>query len=170
MSQRSFATLRAAALDQRARNIFYKTTQVEKLHAALLNDSSAIQEAIVADSGVTTAEAKVEYSLALESVRDRYSELDAKKDLEDEYRIANGKDAPDASVGAGAVVGAAGVAARTRVATPPRLARGAVGAQLRRRPGRVELGRGGPAVGAAPLTRARRQAILEGSTMRGGDR
>jgi len=104
MAPPNFAAVRAAAIDERANNIFYRQTQLEQLQKALLGEASPIQEAIVADSGITAAEAKVEFSLALEALRERYAELDTKTDLENEFRIAHNKNAPDAKVGAGIVV------------------------------------------------------------------
>jgi len=104
MPPQNFAAVRAAVLDGRANNIFYRLTQLEKLQKALLNEAVAIQDAIVADSGVTAAEAKIEFSLALEALRERYAELDPKKEHENEFRIANKKNAEDARVGAGLVV------------------------------------------------------------------
>jgi len=104
MSQQNFAAVRAAVLDGRTANILYRRTQLEKLRKALLAEAESVQEAIVADGGVTAAEAKIEFSLALETLKERYAELDLKKELENEFRIANKKNAADARAGAGLVV------------------------------------------------------------------
>jgi len=104
MAQQNFAALRAAALDGRTRNVYYRQAQLEKLQKALTKEASAIQEAIVKDSGVTTAEAKIEFSLALGALRDRYTELDPTKELEAEYKIAKKENATEISVGAGIVI------------------------------------------------------------------
>ncbi|GAB7351468.1 hypothetical protein MBLNU459_g2127t1 [Dothideomycetes sp. NU459] len=103
MAKQLFAPLRAAAIDGRTRTVFYRQTQLEKLHQQLVENSSAIQEAIVNDSGITKAEARTEYALALADVKERYAELDPKKELAAEYSIANGKDAADLRIGAGVV-------------------------------------------------------------------
>lgn len=104
MAQQNFAALRAAALDGRTRNIYYRQAQLEYLQKSLTKEASAIQEAIVKDSGVTSAEAKIEFSLALGALRDRYAELDPKKELEIEYKIAKKMNAAESSVGAGIVI------------------------------------------------------------------
>jgi len=104
MASRNLANVRAAALDGRASSVFYRQSQLKKLHEALITGAHEIQNAISKDSGVSITEAKFEYSLALEAVRAQYSKLDSKKEMEDEYRIANGKNAEDTRVGFGTVV------------------------------------------------------------------
>lgn len=103
MAKQLFAHLRAAVVDGRTRTAFYRQTQLEKLHQGLIESSSAIVDAIVADSGITKAEAQAEYALALADVKDRYAELDPKTELANEYAIANGKDAAGLRIGVGMV-------------------------------------------------------------------
>jgi len=90
-----FPRLRAAATDGRLSNVFIRREQLKRLHNSLVTSADAIREAIVQDSGNTQAEAAVEYSLALASIKKQVAALDPEKELEDEYRIANGKDALD---------------------------------------------------------------------------
>jgi hypothetical protein len=90
-----FPRLRATAIDGRLANIFIRQEQLQKLHAGLVQSADAILDAIIKDSGNTQVEAVVEYSLALASLKKQLAELDPEKELEDEYRVANGKDAAD---------------------------------------------------------------------------
>ena len=104
MAQQNFAALRAAAVDGRTRNGFFRKEQLQKLHNSLATEASAIQEAIVTSSSCTPAEAKIEYSLALEEVKQRFVELDTTKELVDEYAIARKTNASNLRVGAGIVI------------------------------------------------------------------
>jgi acyl-CoA reductase-like NAD-dependent aldehyde dehydrogenase len=104
MAQQELSALKAAAIDGRGRNIFYRQTQVEKLHGVLVLESSAIQDAIVSDTSRPATEARLEFSLALRFLRDRYAELDATREIEMEYRIAKGSNAGDARVPYGVAI------------------------------------------------------------------
>ncbi|KAG8624814.1 hypothetical protein KVT40_007881 [Elsinoe batatas] len=102
MSQQELAALKAAAIDGRAQTIFYKHAQLQKLRETLVEKSKQIQDAIVSDSGFTLAEAKIEYSLALNTLRTRYAEIaDHDKVLDQEYTIAKGKDDASRRLGTG---------------------------------------------------------------------
>lgn len=103
MSNRPFAQLQAAAIDGRTRTVFYRQTQLEKLHKSLVSNASEIVDAIVADAGLSRTEAQIEYSLALTAVRERFAELEPKKELENEYAIARGEDAGSLRLGYGTV-------------------------------------------------------------------
>lgn len=104
MAKQQFAALRAAAIDGRTRNVIYRQTQLSRLHEKLVQEQESIKTAIVSDSGINRAEAEVEYTLAITELRARYSELDPKKELEDEYAVAKSKDAPELRVGVGIVL------------------------------------------------------------------
>lgn len=104
MAQQSFAAIKAAVVDERTRNIYYRQSQLEKLHNSLVKEAHEIQDAIVSDTGVSIAEAKTEYVLAISALRERYAELDPKADLEEEYAIANHKNAAGLRVGVGVVI------------------------------------------------------------------
>ncbi|KAF2218865.1 Aldehyde/histidinol dehydrogenase [Elsinoe ampelina] len=102
MSQQELAALKAAAIDGRAQTIFYKHAQLQKLRDTLVEKSKQIQDAIVSDSGFTPAEAKIEYSLALNTLRTRYAEIaDHEKVLSQEYTVAKGKDDASRRLGTG---------------------------------------------------------------------
>lgn len=90
-----YSRIRSAAIDGRAQNIMFKIIQLQKLHQSLVREVDAIADAIVKDSGCTGLEAKLEYFMAMKSLRDHYVALDKKKALEEEYAIANRHDAPD---------------------------------------------------------------------------
>jgi acyl-CoA reductase-like NAD-dependent aldehyde dehydrogenase len=90
------SAVKAAAIDRRGHNVFYRKRQLEKLQEAFVKEAATIQDAIVADTGCRPSEARLEFSLALRALRDRYAELNAARELELEYRIAKGTDAPDA--------------------------------------------------------------------------
>jgi acyl-CoA reductase-like NAD-dependent aldehyde dehydrogenase len=85
--------IRSAAIDERAHNPFYRKTQLKQLHEKLVQNAAAIQKAIAADTGHTTAEVKVEFYLGLQCVKDSYASIDPKASIEAEYSIANGKNA-----------------------------------------------------------------------------
>lgn len=103
MSNRPFPQLQAAAIDGRTRTVFYRQAQLEKLRKSLVSNASEIVDAIVADSGLSRAEAQIEYSLALTTVRERFAELEPKKELEKEYAVARGEDAGSLRLGYGTV-------------------------------------------------------------------
>lgn len=102
MSKQLFPRLQAAVIDGRTRNILYRQEQLFRLHKALVQEAEAIINDIASD--LTRGEAQVEYALALKELRERYAELDAEKGLEEEYAIANGKDAAGLRIGAGIVL------------------------------------------------------------------
>ncbi|KAF2152847.1 ALDH-like protein, partial [Myriangium duriaei CBS 260.36] len=96
--------LRAAVVDGRLRNTLYRLEQLQKLHKVLAQDADSIQTAIQNDSGCTAAEARIEYSLALNSLRSRHQELDADKALHDEYLVTNNHSAEHLRNGVGIVI------------------------------------------------------------------
>lgn len=104
MSSSNLASLRAAVIDGRAHNIFFRLEQLEKLHTGLVSESSIILEAIIADSDISRAEAKVEFSLALNALQDRYSELDPERQLDEEYAVTKQRDANNLRIGFGIVL------------------------------------------------------------------
>ncbi|KAL9622640.1 MAG: hypothetical protein Q9160_002950 [Pyrenula sp. 1 TL-2023] len=103
-ANRPFAALRAAAIDGRTRNVFYRQAQLSKLHHKLVQEAPAIISAIISDTGYNRAEAQIEYSLALTELRRHYVELVPKKELEEEYAIAKGRDAAERRLGYGVVL------------------------------------------------------------------
>jgi len=98
-----FSQVRAAAIDGRLANVYKRQTELERLHEILVQNSQDITNAIVQDSGNSTAEAVVEYHLSLASLKQQYTLLDPTKEHEDEYRVAHGANAPDRREPAGLV-------------------------------------------------------------------
>ena len=97
----SFAELRAAAIDGRTHNIYYRQHQLEALHTALINHASEIKDAIAADYDHSPAEIAVEIHLALSALKQSYETLQPVKAHADEYLLASGSDAPTAKIPAG---------------------------------------------------------------------
>jgi hypothetical protein len=97
----SFAELRAAAIDGRTHNIYYRQHQLEALHTALINHASEIRDAIAADYDHSPAEVAIEIHLALSALKQSYETLQPTKAHADEYLLASGSDAPDAKIPAG---------------------------------------------------------------------
>jgi acyl-CoA reductase-like NAD-dependent aldehyde dehydrogenase len=97
------ARILTANIDGRTQNTRYRQSQFQRLQATLVKHISEIQGAIRADSGYTQQEIRAEVVLALQELRTHYTSLNLAKDLEVEYRIAQGKDSPDAMRGAGIV-------------------------------------------------------------------
>lgn len=91
----ALANLQATALTTRCHNAFFRQKQLKALHDTLRNSSSAIRDAIKQDTRVSEEEATTEVALALNTISDHYSSIDTKKELEQEYRITNGKNAAD---------------------------------------------------------------------------
>ncbi|KAH8726891.1 Aldehyde/histidinol dehydrogenase [Phaeosphaeriaceae sp. PMI808] len=91
----ALANLHATALTARCHNTFFRQKQLKSLHDVLRSNTSTIKAAIKQDTQVSDAEACTEVALTLEIVSEHYNAIDTKKDLEQEYRITNGKDAID---------------------------------------------------------------------------
>jgi len=98
-----FSRILAANIDGRTQNTRYRQTQFHRLQTILVQHVSEIQDAIRADSGNSRQEVRAEVVSALQEIRTHYVSLSLEKDLEKEYRIANGKNNQDASRGAGIV-------------------------------------------------------------------
>lgn len=95
MQKKPFSRIGAAAADGRLENVFFRQEQLKGIHDALVRHADAIQVALIRDTGYNVADATVEYCLALKAIRKRYDALDPTQELEDEYRIAKGKNAPN---------------------------------------------------------------------------
>lgn len=99
-----YSKIRSAAIDGRAQNIMFKITQLKKLHQALVREIDAIEDAITKDTGCSSVEVKLEYYMAMKSLRDQFVALDKKKALEAEYAIAHKQDAPENREAVGVVI------------------------------------------------------------------
>lgn len=96
--------VQSSVVDGRAENGRYRQDQLQSLHKKLREEAGEICSALLADAKSSIAEAETEYYLTMDAVRNFYDSLDFKKDLEDEYLVAHGKDNADRRVGAGLVV------------------------------------------------------------------
>lgn len=99
----AFPRVQAAAIDGRFDTIYHRQVELESLCKALIDNVNEIKQAIAADSGHTPAEVAVEYHRALLAVKRDYATLEPVKAHEQEYLIANGKDASDRRTPAGVV-------------------------------------------------------------------
>ncbi|KAM7201472.1 hypothetical protein V8F33_003296 [Rhypophila sp. PSN 637] len=95
--------------DGRAENVRHRQEQLFSLHTTLARDASAICHALAQKTkgsrhDEAKKEAEVEYYLALDAVRHFYDSLDFDEELENEYRVANGKNYQSRRVGYGLVV------------------------------------------------------------------
>lgn len=99
----SFPHITAAAVDERAHNVFYRQTQLERLHNALVEKAGNIQEAIATDYGHSQAEIAIELHLTLAAIERDYHSLQPMKAHEQEYLISSGQDAPSNRKPAGIV-------------------------------------------------------------------
>lgn len=95
MADSAIVALQATALTGRCDNAFFRQKQLKSLHDALRQDSNTIKDAIKADTRVSEQEATTEVALALELVKEYYSSINQAKEREQEYRVANGKNAND---------------------------------------------------------------------------
>ncbi|RMY99900.1 hypothetical protein D0860_08172 [Hortaea werneckii] len=89
----SFPQIRAAAIDGRAVNVYYRQRQIERLHDAITKASTEILKAIEGDYDHTPAEAATEMHLAMQALTSDYASLQPKQAHHDEYLIASGKNA-----------------------------------------------------------------------------
>lgn len=99
----AFPRVQAAAIDGRFDTIYHRQVELESLCKALIDNVNEIKQAIAADSGHTPAEVAVEYHRALSAVKRDYATLEPVKAHEQEYLIANGKDASHRRTPAGVV-------------------------------------------------------------------
>ncbi|RAL07223.1 uncharacterized protein BO97DRAFT_464504 [Aspergillus homomorphus CBS 101889] len=98
-----FPRIISAEIDGRTQNIRYRQNQFHRLQSALVQHVDQIKDALLADSGHAPEEVRAEICLALKELRTHYASLDLTKDLEEEYRVAHGKDNRDGKRGAGIV-------------------------------------------------------------------
>ncbi|KAK1142487.1 hypothetical protein N8T08_007849 [Aspergillus melleus] len=98
-----FPRLLAASIDGRCHNTRYRQSQFQRLQSAFVQHLEELKESIRSDSGHTAEEASAEICLALQELRTHYLSLDLDRDLEIEYRIANGKSNLEGRRGVGIV-------------------------------------------------------------------
>jgi acyl-CoA reductase-like NAD-dependent aldehyde dehydrogenase len=99
----SISRIQASNIDGRARTPRFIQAQLQALHSSLLVNVAEIRQAIASSTNHTPAEVGVEYHLAVSTVKDQYESINLDQVLEEEYKIANGKDASDRRVAKGVV-------------------------------------------------------------------
>ncbi|KAL1894201.1 hypothetical protein Sste5346_005987 [Sporothrix stenoceras] len=101
--QLPYSRLRATVTDGRAANVFFRKNQLRRLNDELLGAKADLLKAITNDSGNTATEAWIEFYLTLSALKSYFDDLDPAQELQDEYRIAHGRDAADAREAVGIV-------------------------------------------------------------------
>ncbi|KAK1044792.1 hypothetical protein LTR74_018256 [Friedmanniomyces endolithicus] len=86
-----FPRVQASFLDGRAQSTRHKQAQFHRLFEAATGSAHAIKLALQADSGNSLAEVDLEFSLALSSLKQHYSSLDLKKQLQSDRQIEIGE-------------------------------------------------------------------------------
>ncbi|EMC99525.1 hypothetical protein BAUCODRAFT_339943 [Baudoinia panamericana UAMH 10762] len=92
----AFRRVRAAAIDGRAHNVYFRQIQLESLFKTIQSNVGQIRNAIKADYGHADGEIAIELNLTTKALRRDYASLEPKKLLEEEYRVAHGKNSPSA--------------------------------------------------------------------------
>ncbi|RMZ77477.1 hypothetical protein DV738_g4397, partial [Chaetothyriales sp. CBS 135597] len=90
----SLDRIEAAIIDGRARTPRYIQKQLQALYSALLRSLTPIQQAIAQETGYSSTEIWLETNQALEEVKEQFSKIKLDDFLEQEYRVASGRDRP----------------------------------------------------------------------------
>lgn len=98
-----FPRIEAAAIDGRLHTLYHRQVQLERLCKALIANVNEIKQAIEQDYTHTFEEIATEYHTTLTTVKQHYSLLNPKEAHEEEYLVANGRDAPHTRAPAGIV-------------------------------------------------------------------
>ena len=99
MSSSAFSSILAANIDGRTQATRYRQGQLRKLHGVLVAHKDEILNTIITDSGNTSAEAEIEYLLAISELKTQFLSLNLKKSLDEEYSSARGSDCTQRRVG-----------------------------------------------------------------------
>ncbi|KAM5347517.1 hypothetical protein ACJ41O_010522 [Fusarium nematophilum] len=91
---KEFARLRAAAVDGRAHNVYFRQTQLERLCRAAVTNAREVSEALQQDYEYTRADAAIEIYATVSAMKESYTALEPKQVLDEEYLVAHGKDMP----------------------------------------------------------------------------
>jgi len=91
----SLDRVHAAAVEGQAQSQRFIQRQLSKLHESFVRDGPDIRAAIKRDGSQTASEIEIQYTLALESIVNSFSESDFDKALAAEYRLANSENTPD---------------------------------------------------------------------------
>ncbi|KEF55912.1 uncharacterized protein A1O9_07492 [Exophiala aquamarina CBS 119918] len=85
----------AAAVEGQARSQRFIQRQLNTLHEIFVKDGPDIRTAMKTDSSQTNSEIEIQYTLALESIVNSFSESDFDQALAAEYRLAKSENTPD---------------------------------------------------------------------------
>ncbi|KAJ9130729.1 Aldehyde dehydrogenase [Pleurostoma richardsiae] len=96
-----FPKLQDTLADGRLANVFFRRDQLRQLRDTLLKHKDALLDGIIQDSDYAPTEAFVELYLTLSAIKSYHDELKPEEQLDEEYRVAKGRDAPDAREGVG---------------------------------------------------------------------
>jgi acyl-CoA reductase-like NAD-dependent aldehyde dehydrogenase len=91
-----FPKLQDTLADGRLANVFFRRDQLRQLRDTLLKHKDALLDGIIQDSDYAPTEAFVELYLTLSAIKSYHDELKPEEQLDEEYRVAKGRDAPDA--------------------------------------------------------------------------
>ncbi|KAJ5377417.1 aldehyde dehydrogenase PutA [Penicillium cataractarum] len=87
-----FPHILAANIDGRVHNIQYRQSQFRRLRSTLFQNLNEITKALLEGSEHSSDEVRAEIFLTFSEIRTHYDSLNVEKSLEEEYRIAHGKD------------------------------------------------------------------------------
>jgi acyl-CoA reductase-like NAD-dependent aldehyde dehydrogenase len=93
MANAALTALQATALTARCHNAFFRQKQLKSLHDALRLESDALKDALKADTYISEQEAMTEVARVLDLVKEHHNSVNPATELEQEYRVTNGKDA-----------------------------------------------------------------------------
>lgn len=103
MSSKQLARLRAAAIDGRSQNVYFRQEQLERLCKGLLDEESALRQAMIEDCYYSASEAITVLHASVQAIKIVYAGLHPDQSLKQEYRTAHGKDVADGKVPFGMV-------------------------------------------------------------------
>lgn len=82
----------AAVIDGRAQAPRFVQKQLTQLYDTLQKGQSSIRDAIIRDTGCSTAEVETEMYLTFKAVKQEYEAINFQKAIEQEYSLAHSKD------------------------------------------------------------------------------
>ncbi|KAK2601824.1 hypothetical protein QQS21_004607 [Conoideocrella luteorostrata] len=85
------ATVRSSAIDGRVHSPIFRKERLQRLHQALSENTSQIQQAILQDHEYRPIEVRVEFWLAMRCIADAYTGLNPKEEFRREYALSNSR-------------------------------------------------------------------------------
>ncbi|KAH7121390.1 Aldehyde/histidinol dehydrogenase [Dactylonectria macrodidyma] len=98
-----YARLRAAAVDGRAHNVYFRQTQVERLCKAVVSNARELSKALKQDFEYRRDDVAIELYATVAAIKESYAALEPEHVHDEEYLIAHGKDMPSFRKPAGIV-------------------------------------------------------------------